>query len=299
MHELNFILDNFINNLPKKPYCSIDLGQGLLIRPKEIALNFKYLQANSPYYQHYLILDLDYEAVMAEIIYSKVGIPLPNLLVENPENGKAHLLFQLETPIYKTDASRPKPIIYANAIIKRLEELFDADVGYSGLITKNPFSSEWRVSTLRSRPYSLNELALNLDLSWKEVNQPIAKDEATGLGRNCYIFHTARHWAYVEIRKFRGSTYSAWFECVLRHCQNLNCGLADPMSHNEVKGIAKSISRYCWKKDSYCYQEFIDRQTRKGKLGGRPKTTTAAGNPWEALGISRATYYRKLRETKA
>ena len=134
---------------------------------------------------------------MAEIIYSKVGIPLPNLLVENPENGKAHLLFQLETPIYKTDASRPKPIIYANAIIKRLEELFDADVGYSGLITKNPFSSEWRVSTLRSRPYSLNELALNLVLSWKEVNQPIAKDEATGLGRNCYIFHTARHWAYV------------------------------------------------------------------------------------------------------
>ncbi len=299
MHELNFILDNFINNLPKKPYCSNDLGQGLLIRPKEIALNFKYLQANSPYYQHYLILDLDYEAVMAEIIYSKVGIPLPNLLVENPENGKAHLLFQLQTPIYKTDASRPKPIIYANAIIKRLEKLFDADVGYSGLITKNPFSSEWRVSTLRSRPYSLNELALNLDLSWKEVNQPIAKDEATGLGRNCYIFHTARHWAYVEIRKFRGSTYSAWFECVLRHCQNLNCGLADPMSHNEVKGIAKSISRYCWKKDSYCYQEFIDRQTRKGKLGGRPKTTTAEGNPWEALGISRATYYRKLRETKA
>lgn len=299
MHELNFILDNFINNLPKKPYCSNDLGQGLLIRPKEIAVNFKYLQANSPYYQHYLIFDLDYEAAMAEIIYSKVGIPLPNLLVENPENGKAHLLFQLETPIYKTDASRPKPIIYANAIIKCLEELFDADVGYSGLITKNPFSSEWRVSTLRSRPYSLNELALNLDLSWKEVNQPIAKDEATGLGRNCYIFHTARHWAYVEIRKFRGSTYNAWFECVLKHCQNLNCGLADPMSHNEVKGIAKSISRYCWKKDSYCYQEFIDRQTRKGKLGGRPKTTTAAGNPWEALGISRATYYRKLRETKA
>src|SRR5690606_6024444 len=35
-----------------------------------------------------------------------------------------------------------------------------------------------------------------------------------------------------------------------------------------VKGIAKSIARYCSKKDAYCYQEFIDRQARKGKLGG-------------------------------
>jgi DNA-binding NarL/FixJ family response regulator len=40
------------------------------------------------------------------------------------------------------------------------------------------------------------------------------------------------------------------------------------MNYNEIKGIAKSISRYCWKKDAYCYQEFIDRQSRKGRLGG-------------------------------
>jgi hypothetical protein len=38
------------------------------------------------------------------------------------------------------------------------------------------------------------------------------------------------------------------------------------MQYNEIKGIAKSISRYCWKKDAYHYQEFIDRQTRKGRL---------------------------------
>lgn len=130
MHQLELVLDCFMDNLPKKPYCSNDLSQGLLVRPKEIAVNFKYLQANSPYYQHYLILDLDYDAVMAEILYSKTGTPLPNILVENPENGKAHLLFHLKTPIYTTDASRPKPIIYANAILRRLQTLFDADLEY-------------------------------------------------------------------------------------------------------------------------------------------------------------------------
>ena len=39
------------------------------------------------------------------------------------------------------------------------------------------------------------------------------------------------------------------------------------MGYNEVKGIAKSIARWVWKRDSYCYQEFIDRQMRKSKLG--------------------------------
>lgn len=304
MHQLELVLDCFVDNLPKKPYCSNDLSQGLLIRPKQTAISYKYLQANSPYYQHYLILDLDYSAAFVDILYSTPGIPLPNLLVENPTNGKAHVLYQLKTPIYTTDASRPKPIIYANAILKRLQQLLDADLGYSGLITKNPLSSEWRAYTLRSKPYTLSELARNLDLNWKEANQPIKQDEAIGLGRNCYIFHTARHWAYKEVRKYRGNIYNNWFECVRKHCEALNQGLTDPLSYNEVKGIAKSISRYCWKKDGYCYQEFIDRQRRKGALGGKKSKRGSKDDserslkPWEEMGVSRATYYRRKNETK-
>ena len=60
------------------------------------------------------------------------------------------------------------------------------------MITKNPISSEWRAYTLRSKPYSLNELANKLEINWKEANQPIQQDETVGLGRNCYVFHTAR-----------------------------------------------------------------------------------------------------------
>ena len=74
----------------------------------------------------------------------------------------------------------------------------------------------------------------------------------------------------------------------------MNQGLIAPMQYNELKGIAKSISRYCWKKDAYCYQEFIDRQTRKGKLGGRP----SLGEPWKKLTISRATYFNWKKQGK-
>ena len=268
MQQLCFHLDQFKDRLPKKPYCSDNLDYGLMIRPKEISLKYRYIQPNSPYYLHYLVFDLDYESSLSEILYGLVGVPLPNLVVANPNNGRSHILFQLKTPIYTTDASRQKPILYANAIRHKLGELFNADPAYVSLVSKNPVSNYWKTTCLREKPYTLNELARNLDLTWKDVNREIQQDEAIGLGRNCFVFNTARHWAYKEIRKYRGSTYASWLDCVIQHCIGLNQGLTNPMTFGEVKGIAKSIARYCWKKDTYCYQEFIDRQSRKGKLGG-------------------------------
>ena len=41
--------------------------KGVLIRPKLTAIKYKYIQPNSPYYLHYIVLDLDYEAVIAEL----------------------------------------------------------------------------------------------------------------------------------------------------------------------------------------------------------------------------------------
>ena len=93
MQQLYFHLDQFKDRLPKKPYCSDNLDYGLMIRPKEISLKYKYIQPNSPYYLHYLVFDLDYESSLSEILYGLVGIPLPNLLVANPNNGRSHILF--------------------------------------------------------------------------------------------------------------------------------------------------------------------------------------------------------------
>ena len=64
------LFPSFIGNLPTKPYCTDDLSTGLKIRPRDTALAFKYIQPNSPFYQHYFVLDLDYESAMSEILYS-------------------------------------------------------------------------------------------------------------------------------------------------------------------------------------------------------------------------------------
>ena len=60
-------------------------------------------------------------------------------------------------------------------------------------------------------------------------------------------------------------------QSVLDHCLKLNESITDPLGYNEVRGIAKSISRYCWKRDPHCYAMFIERQTLKGRKGGKAK----------------------------
>ena len=92
-----------------------------------------------------------------------------------------------------------------------------------------------------------------------------------------------RKWAYKAIREHRGSTYNNWLDAVLAQCQNVNTGFQEQLPYSEIKATAKSIAKYCWKKDAYCYQEFIDRQSRKGKLGGIKG------------GISRSLQYEPLR----
>lgn len=271
MQQLSLGLEQFTDNLPNKPYCSDDLHLGLQIRPKNLALLKRYIQPNHPYYTHFFVFDLDYPTAYIDFYYSMVGVPTPNLIVENPKNGHAHYIYQLATPIYQTNASNDKPIKYANAVYTALRQVLDADINYSGLITKNAVHSSWRTHVLREQPYTLDQLSERLDLTTRQINKEIKVDEAVGLGRNCCVFHTVRHWAYVEVRKYRAKSFNQWLDCVIAQCCSVNAQFTVPMQYNEVKGIAKSIARWVWKRDGYAYQEFIDRQTRKGQLGGKAK----------------------------
>ena len=90
------LFPSFIGNLPTKPYCTNDLATGLKIRPKNSAISFKYIQPNSPFYQHYFVLDLDYESAMSEILYSLDGIPMPNFVAETPNSGRLHAFLSLK-----------------------------------------------------------------------------------------------------------------------------------------------------------------------------------------------------------
>ena len=291
----NAQLIDFFTNLAHKPYCADDLLYGLKIRPKKTAINMQCIQGNQPCMFHYFFFDIDRsDAVMA---WHEENLPMPYWTAQTQKNGHAHLCYKLEIPLCTSEFGSQKAIAYASKVQAGLANKLGADVGYSHLITKNPFHKDWRVTFWTEQAYTLDYLA-----DFVELPKKLSKEqEVLGLGRNCIMFDTVRKWAYKAIRAHRGSTFDVWLGEVLKQCKNVNNAFLEPLLYSEVKATAKSIARYCWKKDGYHYQEFIDRQSKKGAIGGKISkrkpvpTSEATTKPWLALGISQSTYYRRKK----
>jgi hypothetical protein len=267
------LAESFYDSLPKRPYATDDFDYGVKIQSKKNAITKKHLSLNHKYITQWVTFDIDRTGAVADLYYDTTGVQTPNLVVENPVNGHAHFLYQLKTPIYLGENTSNKPINYLSAIYTEMRELLGADKGYSGLISKNPMHKHWRTQELHQEPYTLQELARNLDLDAKVVRSAkISADEAYYEGRNVKLFNELREWAYAAVRDYRGKTYEQWLQACIDRCMQFNGMLVHMLGYNEVKQIAKSVSKFTWKKDSYHHHMFIERQTMKAKSGGAKRS---------------------------
>lgn len=234
-------LQNFQNNIPKKPYCSSNYKIGTVIRNKEIALKQSHIQVNHPLYQKYLILDIDNNFL--DILDENFGLN-PNLVIANKNDCKAHFLFRLDKAIIKTESSRIKPLRYAAAVEKALTTKLKADENYSGLLVKNPFCDQFRVFSYRQDPWNLNELTEYLDLSVKAPKQAI-ESISTGLGRNCQLFDEIRlKYAYRQLNNF--NTLESFQNYLLDKAIQYNNNFTHALNYSEVLSTVKSIAKWTW-----------------------------------------------------
>lgn len=232
------------DRLPRKPYCSDDLAQGLLIRPLHVALSKRYIQPNRPGMASYLAFDVDRPDAGAAWIDSNA--PRPSFVIKNPDNGHAHYLYALEHAVCTTSAARLQPLRYLAAIERSISKELRADPGYSGLIIKNPSHHHWQTIITETRPYSLSDLASHLDLSAAPA-RPVERD-SWGLGRNCTVFDDLRFWSYKAVTGYwRPGGESAWLNAVRDHAHTLNL-FASPLQLKEVDQIAKSVGNWVWKR---------------------------------------------------
>lgn len=276
----------FLERLPRRPFCSNNHETGLRIRPPKAALQYRHIQPNAPQEAAWLIFDVDYAG--AAFAWEKAGLPPPTITASNPENGHAHLFYGLNTPVGLSDNAHVKPILYAAAVKEAFRARLCADLGYTGRTAKNPLHDAWRVLWVQHL-YDLGELAEYVTLPKQRL-----KRESEGLGRNRTLFDEVRFWAYQWVMAYKrnGANSEQWHNAVLDQTSSMN-SFSPPLPYSEVRSISKSVARSTWK--YFSVAEFSALQSARGKLGGRPRTTTLNGEPWVAHGISRTTYYRKLQ----
>jgi Primase C terminal 1 (PriCT-1)./Replicase family. len=170
---------------------------------------------------------------------------------------------------------------YLAAVERGLCRAVGGDVGYAGLITKNPLHHDWHVIERHWRLWTLDELAADLDLSPANARKWTPEPgEAHGTGRNVSLFHETRHWAYKAIREYWAPNgLSRWSEAVTERVEALNGRFPAPLPYSEVKSVAKSISGWTWRRFTpQGLQDLIGRthtpeiQAKRGRKGGLAAT---------------------------
>lgn len=266
------LLELFTETIPRKPYCTDDLGH-LEILVKTQALKRRYVQQNGPYDLRWLVYDVDRPT--AHFDWYDHHAPAPNITATNLENGHAHLFYGLEVPVYKQPEAHQAPLRYAASIDVALTKKLEADPGYSGLICKNPLHSHWNVQVWESVPYELNWLADYVDLEPYEDRRKYLPP--IGLGRNCTLFDETRHWAYRQIRKGGFLSEDFFIYEVMAYAGQRNGEFPTPLPWTEVKATGKSIGRWTYRNMSLeGFREYQRRANKKSQAARKMKSADRA-----------------------
>jgi len=287
-------LRQFFDDLPLNPYCTNAKGF-TYIRTKSHAIQHTHLQPNHPAICKWIAFDID--DPQALFIWFDEHLPPPQVIIRNPNNGHAHYLYRLTTPVGIGGRSSTKAVRYLISVQEALRKALKADDSYGGNLIKNPCHKDHETYlTGVQSSYTLAELAEYLDLAplYGQTNKEPAND--AGFGRNCTLFEELRHIAYKNPDK----SYNAIFRHLEPIAEKLNNRFDKPLLPNEVKHIVKSIARYCARTDfNLSHERFSELQrTRATQRWGDNTTKKEQAQKMANNGIKIAEIARQLRVSR-
>ncbi|HEG3605629.1 TPA: replication initiation protein, partial [Klebsiella pneumoniae] len=174
--------------------CCDDFNDGVYRNPKEKALMKKYIGFNNRSFVNGLVFDVDHE--YGAIAWDLVGLPKPNIIIQNTNNGHAHLLYALKSPVLKTDAAKIKPLKFAAYVQAGLTERLKADKAYADILMRNPLNKNESRTICNDIPeYGLDYLSDFVREDFSTQNKKKNRSDIYGLGRNVNLFEDLRQIA--------------------------------------------------------------------------------------------------------
>lgn len=191
------LLAILVSRFPYRPYCCDEFVSNAP-RRLDCALTKRYIQFNPPNFKSMIVVDVDRMVSDRECL--DAGLPPPTWIAKNPKNGHAHYSWLLKSPVW-AGSSNQKPAKYFEAIQEGYRAALAGDDGFSGLLTKNPASKSWDISsTCDYAQYDLSHLAEFVDLTKSKPKKK--KEIKEGPGRNCMLFDAVREWSYPVVGRF-------------------------------------------------------------------------------------------------
>ena len=256
--------------------CTDNFSDGLGGDAKGAALAHRYIQINDGARQPCLVFDIDRAAspgvqrLPAAYAWEEAGLPAPSWTTINRQNGHAHLGWLLETPVFDYYGRYPKPARYAKMIRRAMTGMLDADKGYVGMLTKNPFHQDWETVWGPPHKWTLDELMEYIPAA--ALERPRAKNstprKTDTFGRNISTFDHLRFLAYQQVPRFKraGKSLDSLDTYLRRRADEYNLHHPVPLPASEIKATVKSVSNWCW--DRFSARWFSRLQRHRGRLSG-------------------------------
>ena len=276
------------------PYVSLgkrpDGSWGPIYRvPAEAAWQYPEIELRTPLSCPVLLFDCDRGANNPIAAAWADVLPLPSWVCWRSETGTCHAAYCLRRPVLTRENALPVP----QQALARISEYFTqelrADPGYAGVLTHNPVHPRWQTDWGHEGGYSIDELGQYLPSGYR---MPSLDKRVSVEGRNTGLFRAGMKWC--GLPRNWGN-----FSAVGAYLATLNMTLVTPLPVREVEGIAKSVARYARENNASgrTQAQFSHIQAARGRKGGhisgarRHQGSNEAERPWEAEGVSRATWY--------
>ncbi|WKW32513.1 replication initiation protein [Pseudomonas viridiflava] len=242
-------LNRILTESPYLARCS-DNKTAALVRPREHAIRFPYMQINRREMVSWLIFDLDHAN---SLIWDDLGLPQPNLIVRNRVNGHSHLYYAI-SPVCTSEKARDKPIQYMKAVYSAFALLLKADPDYSsGPVAKTPGHPWWLTTELHDSVYELADLADYVDTqvsSWSKASRLEDLPES----RHVILFEKLRYYAYSVVGQQREEgNFESFCRLLDTYAANINNFSRQgfqtgnlPLS--SIRATVRSVSRWTWTK---------------------------------------------------
>lgn len=252
----NSALGRVFSEAPYFPRCSAN-KTAAVVRPREFAFRYPYMQINREGCVSWLIFDLDHSNAWQ---WDDAGLPAPNIIVRNRSNQHSHLFYAI-APVCTSVKGRAAPIAFMKAVYNAFALRLKADLRYhSGPVAKTPGHPWWSTQELHNVVFDLGDLARFVDLD-PIYPKGMDLDNAAG-SRHCILFEHLRHFAYAIVNNERLTgtleSFSARLEAYA-HAKNsfTREGFSADLPLSSIRSTVKSVARWTW--DNYTGSRTVKR----------------------------------------